>query len=162
MFKKYSFVAYFSEKIIIKPMYILTQIRKHTRDKKCFYIQNLPLSGFVQCFGIKNTFFNRGFPSSPSLISGSNVFVQMRGVYYEKSEMIFDSGLLNFAADFGSIGPWFPIGVLTLKKVAAQKCWGRTLEWGSMGSCRSKASRQRTRQRRLDACHHFIHDSLCN
>ena len=65
MFKKYSFVAYFSEKIIIKPMYILTQIRKHTRDKKCFYIQNLPLSGFVQCFGIKNTFFNRGFSFIP-------------------------------------------------------------------------------------------------
>ena len=52
------------------------------------------------------------------------------------------------------------IGVRTPKQVAAQKIYGRTLGWGSVGSRRSKASRQRTPRRRRDACHHSIHASL--
>ena len=48
------------------------------------------------------------------------------------------------------------------QKGSGSKYWGRTLWWGSVGSRRSKASRQPILERRLDACHHFIHASLWN
>ena len=71
---------------------------------------------------------------------------------------------LTRSSDKWSTAAW-RTGVLlprfqTPKKVAAQKCWGRTSGWGSVGSRRSKASRQRTPQLRHITRYHIIHASL--